>query len=129
MRRDQRQIFWLGIILIIVGLVSLTIPIVLLSGCATVHQSAVQPQTTSLHAAPLKIAGGYVLDAYWRDTYNGLVAVYGEKKLSDGAPVFVPPLKKDDGLTAINAEQWMMTDSAMQNFTVLSDLKRRGAAP
>ena len=101
----------------------------LLAGCTTVHQAPVVPQTASLHAAPLKVPGGYVLDAYWRDTYNGLVAVYGEKKLVNGAPVFVPALKKDSGLTALNADQWFMPDAAMQDFLVLHDLQRRGATP
>ena len=101
----------------------------LLAGCTTVHQTPVVSQTAALHAAPVKVAGGYVLDSYWRDTYNGLVAIYGDKKLSDGAPVFVPALKKDAGLIQLNADQWVMTDAAMQDFLVLRNLQRRGAAP
>ena len=107
----------------------LTFILVCLPACTTVHQAPVVSQTASLHAAPVKVTGGYLLDAYWRDTYNALVAVYGEKKLANGAPVFVPALKKDSGLTALNADQWFMPDAAMQDFLVLRDLQRRGATP
>ena len=104
--------------------------LVLTPACvSTVHQAPVVAHAPALHAPPLKVPGGYVLDAYWRDTYNGLIAVYGNLKLPNGAPAFVPALTKDRGLTALNADQWFMTDAAARDWITLNDLKRRGATP
>ena len=102
---------------------------VLMGGCSTVHQAPVTAISAPLHAPPAKVAGGFIFDSYWRDTYNALISVYGNKKLEDGAPVFVPPLTKDHGLTPLNAEQWFATNEAVQDFVLLQSLKRRGAPP
>ena len=97
-------------------------------GCTTVHQDAVPAASAGSYTAPVRVAEGYVVDQAFRDRYNALVAVSGHKQLANGAPLFLPPLKQDQGLTPAGG-QWLMTREAMENMVVLSDLKRRGAAP
>lgn len=100
-----------------------------LTGCSTISQHAVAPAATLAYIAPIKVANGYLIDATFRDRYNALIAIYGAKKLEDGAPVFVPALRRDDGITIADAAHWLMTAAAMDNMVTLSALKRRGAAP
>lgn len=71
---------------------------------------------------------GYHVTAHFRDRYNGLVAVYGKSKLSDGAPIFVPSLTKDDGLTVVDGN-FLLDKRAAANMVRLSDLKAKGAPP
>lgn len=99
------------------------------SGCGTVHQGAVESRSAGFYTPPVAIAGGYRVDDAFRDRYNALVATYGHKKLENGAPVFTPPLERDDGVTPLSAGQWKMTLQAMENMVLLSDMRRRGSAP
>ena len=98
-------------------------------GCGTVSQKSVTPATAGFYVAPVKVANGYLVDAAFRDRFNALISVYGNKKFADGAPVFLPALRKDQGLTELGAGQWLMSFDAMENMIVLSDLKRRAAPP
>ena len=99
------------------------------AGCTTVHQEAVQSHSAGFYVAPIKVSKGYLIDGAFRDRYNALIAVYGRSRLSDGAPIFIPALRKDDGIQPVNDDQWLMSNAAMENMVILSDLKRRGATP
>lgn len=99
------------------------------AGCTTVHQSEVTPNAAGFTAQPIREGDHYLIDDAFRARYNALIGIYGRKKLENGAPVFLPPLKKDDGVTAIAPGQWRMTYAAMENMAVLSDMKRRGTKP
>ena len=99
------------------------------SGCSTVHQDSVAVTDAGNYVKPVRVADGYVVDDAFRDRYNALIAVYGHKRLENGAPVFLPPLEKDFGVTPSGAGWWHFTKEAMEDMAVLSDLKRRGAAP
>ena len=101
----------------------------ILAGCGTVSQHVVEPASAGFYVKPIKVPEGYLVDDAFRDRYNALVAIYGKKKLENGAPVFVPPIVKDSGLTPKGDNQWLMSNDAMENMVVLSDLKRRGATP
>lgn len=100
-----------------------------LAGCSTVHQEAVQSHSVGFYVAPKPTQGGYIVDAAFRDRYNALAETYGHKKLENGAPVFVPPIAKDDGIQPLPDGTFFMSKSAMENMVVLNGLKRRGAAP
>ncbi len=101
--------------------------VLLAAGCSTVHQAPVQAKVgVAIHRFP---DGSIELDAAMRDRYNGLVAVYGNHHLENGAPVFIPALKKDDGVTEIAPGSWKLDPEHVQDFVVLADLKRRGAKP
>jgi hypothetical protein len=125
----NRIIFWIGAALFGVFVLTLTLSPFMLAGCGTVSQQAVEPQSAGYYVRPVRVADGYLVDAAFRARYNALIDVYGHKKLENGAPVFLPPLQRDDGLTATADGRWLMTTAAMENMVVLSDLKRRGAAP
>lgn len=99
------------------------------AGCGTVSQHAVEPASVGFYVKPIKVANGYLVDATFRERYNALIEIYGRKKLENGAPVFAPPLVHDFGVALMGDGQWLMTNEAMENMIVLSDLKRRGAAP
>ena len=99
------------------------------AGCSTVHQSAVEAAAPGSYVPPVRTEGGYLVDGTFRDRYNALVGVYGRKRLENGAPVFVPPLERDQGLTARGPDQWFMKNEAMENMVTLVALQHRGAAP
>ena len=104
-----------------------------LAGCGTVSQNIVEAQNAGFYIKPVKVVKDgvttFVVNADFRERYNALIEVYGHKKLENGAPVFLPPLVKDAGVTPTGAGGFVMTAEAMANMVVLSDLKRRGAAP
>lgn len=98
--------------------------------CSTVHQSEVAPARPGFNAAPIRVGDGYLVDDAFRDRYNALVAIYGHKRLENGAPVFVPALERDAGVAAASfPHQWTFSLEAMENMIVLEGLKRRGAPP
>ncbi len=116
----------------------------MLASCCTVTQKAVISQTASMDGnVPdsgilTETTGGYVVTAHFRDRYNALVATYGSSKTADGAPIFTPALRKDDGFTKLSGatsqalygqQVWLITKQAMETMVVLSDLKRRGFKP
>ena len=107
--------------------------ILALAGCGTVSQNAVDAQNAGFYVKPVKVADGYIVSSEFRARYNALIAVYGHKKLENGAPLFLPPLTKDAGVTSTGAGGelggYHMTNEAMENMDILSALKRRGAAP
>jgi hypothetical protein len=110
-----------------VKILSLIATAFLVAGCSTVHQAPVQAKVgVPIHRFS---DGSIELDAAMRDRYNGLVAVYGSHRLENGAPVFIPALKKDDGVTPIGPGLWKLDPEHVQDFVVLADLKRRGAKP
>lgn len=98
-------------------------------GCGTVHQDAVDSHSAGFYNPPVRTAKGYVVDAAFRDRYNALISIYGKKKLENGAPVFLPPLERDQGLTPLSDVEWLMSFAAMENMVLLNDLRRRGSAP
>jgi len=104
-----------------------------LAGCGTVSQNIVEAQNAGFYIKPIRVVKDgvttFVVNADFRDRYNALIEVYGHKKLENGAPVFLPPLAKDAGITPTGAGGFVMTAEAMANMVVLSDFKRRGAAP
>lgn len=116
---------------IFVTLWALLIAFLVLSdtGCSTVHQAAVTATESGSYVKPVRVDNGYLVDDAFRDRYNALIAVYGHKRLDNGAPVFLPPLEKDFGVTPNGAGWWLFTKDAMEDMVVMSDLKRRGAAP
>jgi hypothetical protein len=98
-------------------------------GCTAVIPRPIEAKETGFSAAPVKVDGGYVISARLRDSYNALAATYGAKKLPNGAPVFLPPLKKDDRLTRTLDGNWFITNAGMEDFLVMKDMQRRGSAP
>lgn len=98
-----------------------------LSACSTVHQSIVTPKAPAPlgYVAPLKDESGYRLTKADRDRYNGLIAIYGSAKFADGAPVFVPALKKDAGITKADDPTYPfhMTFAARIDFYELTVMK------
>ena len=99
------------------------------SSCGTVAQKPVEAKEQGFYVKPIAVQDGYLVDGAFRDRYNGLIEVYGNKKLDNGAPVFVPPLKKDDGLVKKGNGQWLMSKQAMENMVVLNGMLHRGVAP
>lgn len=98
-------------------------------GCGTVHQKVVEAKEAATYARPQKLAGGFVIDADFRDRYNALIAVYGNHRLENGAPVFIPPLQKDDGITEWGGGKFFMTEHAYENMYLMLGFQKRGAAP
>lgn len=99
------------------------IGILALSGCSTVHQQTVIPGATVAQPEPIKTPVGYVIDQPTRDRYNALVDVYGTAKYEDGAPVFIPSLKRDAGVDAIGNGKYLMTFAARQDFATLKGMQ------
>ena len=108
----------------------------ILIGCTTVRQAPAKSAAPSYDGNAQNsgilsetATGGYIITAHFRDRYNALVAIYGRSKLGDGAPIFSPALRKDDGLFAEGDGTWIMDKQHMEDMVTLSDLKRRGAKP
>lgn len=99
------------------------------SSCGTVAPKPVNTKEQGFYVKPVAVQDGYLVDEAFRDRYNGLIEVYGDKKLDNGAPVFVPSLKKDDGLVKKGKGQWLMSKQAMENMVVLNGMLHRGVAP
>lgn len=97
----------------------LCLVVALLAACSTVHQSIVAPKATVAAPQPVKTATGYLIDAATRVRYNALISVYGAAHYDDGAPVFIPAKRKDDGLTDLGNGQWLMTYTARVDFAEL----------
>lgn len=120
---NRKLVYTLGVLLWIGALLTVV-------GCSTVHQQAVEAHEPANYVRPFRLSSGeYLVDDAFRDRYNALIAVYGHKKLENGAPVFLPPLEKDAGVRANGFGHWIMTREAMENMALLSDMKRRGSAP
>lgn len=105
-------------------------------GCTTVHQAQVESAAPSFDGnvqnsgiVSQRPDGAYVVTAHFRDRYNALVAIYGDAKLADGAPAFTPPIRANDGLTALPDGTWAMDKQAMVDMVTLSRLKRQGFKP
>lgn len=98
-------------------------------GCSTVHQAPVAAESAGFYVPPKQVQGGYIVDEDFRTRYNALVAIYGRKKLENGAPVFVPELVKDVGIRPLTPGHYFMSNEAMENMVLLNDFKRRGSAP
>lgn len=97
-----------------------------LGGCSTVHQSLVTSKAIVVTPQPVKDDTGYRLTRADRDRYNALIEVYGAAKFDDGAPVFVPALKKDQGVTpaADPAYPFHMTFAARVDFAELKAMQK-----
>ena len=106
-----------------------SVGLLMMHGCSTVHQAAVPASSAGLEVQPVRQGDYYIITDAYRDRYNALIAVYGNKKLEDGAPVFFPPLVKDAGIEPAGPHQWSMTLQAREDMVVMVALKRRGAAP
>ena len=112
--------------------------IALLSGCSTVVPAPVVPKSASYGSGGARTSGivaksadgtHYLVDDSFRARYNALAAIYGNSRYPDGAHIFSPPLEKDFGVAAAGPGLWTVTNAAMADMVVLSDLNRKGAAP
>lgn len=66
------------------------------------------------------VEGGALIDAGARDRYNALIKLYGRD--------WQPAIKADHGITRREG-LWFITNSALQQFIVMSDWKRMGRIP
>jgi hypothetical protein len=108
--------------------------VLLTGGCGTVTQSPVTSQQASYDDNMQNSGilnrdhGTFIVSEAFKNRYNALIEIYGNSKLEDGSPIFVPALKKDQGVSYANG-QWRMTIQAMSYMVRLSLLQKRGFKP
>ncbi len=116
--------------LLAIGFAIIVIAVVMaVTACGTVHQAPVAAESAGFYTPPKQVQGGYIIDEEFRARYNALIAVYGRKKLENGAPVFIPELDKDAGIRSLTPGNYFMSNEAMLNMSLLSDFKRRASPP
>ena len=93
-------------------------------GCGTVSQSPVQPKHSLNGTVEIisKNEYGYTVTAEFVDRYNALIEVYGNTKYPNGAPIFIPTCKRNDGITSNGNGTYTMTYKAMENMMVMQNL-------
>jgi hypothetical protein len=108
--------------------------LLVLGGCGTVTQSPVMSAKPSYDDGLANSGiinrdhGMFIVTEAFKNRYNALIEIYGNSKLTDGSPIFVPALKKDQGVSYDNG-QWRMTIQAMSYMVRLSLLQKRGFKP
>ena len=108
--------------------------VLIAGGCGTVTQSPVLSKNPSYDGGLAnsgiinRYYGSYIVTESFKNRYNALIEIYGNSKLEDGSPIFVPALKKDQGVSYANG-QWRMTMQAMTYMVRLSLLQKRGFKP
>ena len=108
--------------------------VLIAGGCGTVTQSPVLSKNPSYDGGLAnsgiinRYYGSYIVTESFKNRYNALIEIYGNSKLEDGSPIFVPALKKDQGVSYVN-KQWIMSIEAMSYMVRLSLLQKRGFKP
>lgn len=106
-----------------------------LSGCtATVTPTPVRAAQAGFSgdtpAAGLSVTPkGPEIDQNDRLRYNALVDLYGDSKWSWGVPRFIPPVRRDAGLTQAPDGGWLIDKEHFVDFGLMAEWARGGVKP
>jgi hypothetical protein len=77
--------------------------------------------------------GNWLVSAHVRARFDALARIYGQAKLPNGAPLFVPVIRPGDDFIPIPAPNpagnWELNPHGMTDYLILSTLQREGFDP
>lgn len=97
-----------------------------LTACGTQIPPLVESSTASYDGGKLDsgvialVPGGQLVTPHWRDRYNGMIALYGNR--------FTPPLETDDGIVPAspgnNATQYFIDNEHAVKFDQMNEWRK-----
>ena len=100
---------------------------ILLAGCTTVQPKQVNAQ----FGVPVVVNADHsiTVDSAGLLRYNSLAVVYGDHRLPNGAPVFIPAVKVNDGVTDLGNGLYRIDYDHAVDWGIMASLERQGIKP